>query len=341
MPRAGLLALVLSLAIASGAQASPGLPFSFAWSGVAGAGGYLIEVADAQGDPVLSKKVGASARAETLSLRPGKYRLRMVTLNRFLRAEAASPWMAFRVGEAALPIETPRTSPVVQAPPIVQAPPPLPPALVPAEEPRVVLTPQPEPEPTLPPAIPPYAPNAAPAKKAASRHALLLSAGWSYGLPLADWASIYSATPKSAFLRADYSFKPVDPQASSRGVGLALGLESRYLGLDNSGNDGIVSSSLSVFSVALDPSIVWTLPFMSIRARAGVGLAYSSLDAASALEGAGSRIDSLDLLLMGATSLEIPIVSRMRLGFSGDYEYYLYSRGMDWFGASAYAAIDF
>ena len=80
---------------------------------------------------------------------------------------------------------------------------------------------------------------------------------------------------------------------------------------------------------------------MSIRARAGGGLAYSSLSAAPPTGGPDGRTDSFDLFFMSDLGFEFPLADRIRLGLSAGYERFFYTRGMDLLEGSTYAALDF
>lgn len=202
----------------------------------------------------------------------------------------------------------------------------------------------PIPAPAAPPAVAnvqPVRPTETPQTEA-MHHTLLIGLGWEYGLPMTEWGSIYGATPESVFLNVDYFLTPFDRPVSGSSLACALGLDSRYMGFSSAGGSSFVSSSLTGFTLAVDPSATWSLPFMSIRARVGGGLAYSSLDAASSTGGSNSTTRSLDLLVMSELSFEFPLAAHIRLGISADYEHFFYSvQGMDLLGASTYAALNF
>ena len=68
---------------------------SFSWKPVPGAGGYSVEVRDANEGPLPSHKVD-EAKVD-LSLPPGDYSIRIVSLNHFMRSEGASPWMKIKI----------------------------------------------------------------------------------------------------------------------------------------------------------------------------------------------------------------------------------------------------
>ena len=89
-------------------------PFPIHWKAVAGAGAYLAEVTDPEGQLVATEQVPAGKTSVTMSLVPGPYQLRLTTLNRFLKAESDTGWVAFHVAAP--------TAPVVKANPLALSP---------------------------------------------------------------------------------------------------------------------------------------------------------------------------------------------------------------------------
>jgi hypothetical protein len=75
--------------------------YPVSWDAVPGAGGYLVEVVNEQKEPVFKQRV--SENRIMLSLFPGSYSLRITTLNRFMRRESATHWIAFLVPAAGPP----------------------------------------------------------------------------------------------------------------------------------------------------------------------------------------------------------------------------------------------
>ncbi len=86
-----------------GAQNLPAQPFSFRWKPVDGAGAYLTEVKNPDGEVVVSRQVTADQTSMTLSLVPGPYTLRLSTLNRFLKPESATEWVPIHIAATAPP----------------------------------------------------------------------------------------------------------------------------------------------------------------------------------------------------------------------------------------------
>ena len=84
--------------------APAGQPVVISWNAVAGAGGYLIEAANAAGEVVLAERAPSDAIEKTLSLPPGSYNLRMTTLNRFLLPEESTAWMPVHVQSLQPPV---------------------------------------------------------------------------------------------------------------------------------------------------------------------------------------------------------------------------------------------
>ncbi len=98
--RAALFAAALSAAptslAAQGAYAGPALPamdapatLVFAWKSVPGAGAYLVDVKDASGKTLPNGRTKETTI--TLSLPPGTYSIRVVSLDNFLRQKAPRP----------------------------------------------------------------------------------------------------------------------------------------------------------------------------------------------------------------------------------------------------------
>jgi hypothetical protein len=183
--------------------------------------------------------------------------------------------------------------------------------------------------------------NVGPTQAKPAGHRFLAGLGWSYGLPLTQWGGIYGPTPECAFLRLDYFFSPFDRPSSGSCWNFALGLETRYAGFSDVKDSSLVPSSLASFSFALDPSATWSIRALSLRARLGGGLAYSSLKATSPAGGSANSSDSFDLLAAGELGVEFPILPFARLGLAFDYERLFLTQGMDLLGISTYAAFDF
>jgi hypothetical protein len=183
--------------------------------------------------------------------------------------------------------------------------------------------------------------NLAPTQAKPAGQRFLAGLGWSYGLPLTQWGGIYGPTPECAFLRLDYFFSPFDRPSSGSSWNFALGLENRYAGFSNVKDSSLVRSSLASFSFALDPSATWSIRALSLRARLGGGLAYSSLKASPPAGGSANISDSFDLLAAGELGVEFPILPFARLGLAFDYERLFLTQGMDFLGLSTYAAFDF
>jgi|GEM_PF-6028341 hypothetical protein len=110
LARAALFAAALSAAppslAAQGAEAGSdtgaALPamdapatVAFAWKSVPGAGAYLVDVKDASGKSLPTSRTNETKI--TLSLPPGIYSIRVVSLDNFLRPEGASAWKQVRV----------------------------------------------------------------------------------------------------------------------------------------------------------------------------------------------------------------------------------------------------
>lgn len=94
---AAILCLLFFSATATFAQTHESLPYYIEWEPVEGAGGYDIEVTTASGAPTLVKRLGAGETSVDLNLPAGKYRFRISTLNKFLRADSTSDWVPFTV----------------------------------------------------------------------------------------------------------------------------------------------------------------------------------------------------------------------------------------------------
>jgi hypothetical protein len=170
---------------------------------------------------------------------------------------------------------------------------------------------------------------------------VLIGAGWQYGLPLNEWGNRYNGTPQSALLRIDCFLTPFDRPASGSAWDYAVGLDARYARFSNPGSSSLVASSLSSFAFAIDPSLTWSLPWMSIRARAGGGIAYSSLKADSSTGDSSTINGSFDFIGMGELAFEFPIVRNLRLGISADYTYLFLTTSMELLSASTYVAYAF
>lgn len=90
-------------------------PYKFSWKPTEGAGGYLAEVQDFSGNAVTSQQVPSALTSITFQLVPGSYQLKMTTLNRLLKPEAATDWLPIHVA-AAGPPKVGSVSPIVVAP---------------------------------------------------------------------------------------------------------------------------------------------------------------------------------------------------------------------------------
>jgi hypothetical protein len=93
-----LLGLIL---ISIDLHADDELRYPVSWDAVSGAGGYLVEVKD-QGQEIILTRTVEKNRIE-LSLSPGRYLFRVTTLNRFMRNESATRWIAFQINAAKPP----------------------------------------------------------------------------------------------------------------------------------------------------------------------------------------------------------------------------------------------
>ncbi len=87
-----LLGLLL---IPIGLYAEDELRYPVSWDAVPGAGGYLVEVKNQRQETVITRTV--ERNGIVLSLSPGRYLFRVTTLNRFMRNESATRWIAFQV----------------------------------------------------------------------------------------------------------------------------------------------------------------------------------------------------------------------------------------------------
>jgi len=85
------------------AQALPAQPFTFSWAAIDGAGGYLAEIRNANGNVVTSQKAKASDTSVTFNLVPGPYSLRLTTLNHLGTTESSSDWLPIHVAAPAAP----------------------------------------------------------------------------------------------------------------------------------------------------------------------------------------------------------------------------------------------
>jgi hypothetical protein len=79
------------------AQSLAPQPFPFGWKPVEGAGGYLVEVKDSQGNLTSSQQLKPSETSLSLQLLPGTYQIRLTTLNRFLKPESSTAWLPIHV----------------------------------------------------------------------------------------------------------------------------------------------------------------------------------------------------------------------------------------------------
>ncbi len=96
------LSLLLGLLlIPASLYARDELRYPVSWDAVPGAGGYLVEVKNHRQETVITRTV-ENNRIE-LSLSPGRYLFRVTTLNRFMRNESATRWIAFQVKAAKPP----------------------------------------------------------------------------------------------------------------------------------------------------------------------------------------------------------------------------------------------
>lgn len=99
-----MLALIIafvSYAEEAGIDGRGALP-RIAWEGVAGARAYLVEIAQADSDTLVASETVVESSYE-LKLPPGKYRLRVTTLNKNLRKELSTPWMDFTIKQPVIP----------------------------------------------------------------------------------------------------------------------------------------------------------------------------------------------------------------------------------------------
>lgn len=94
--------LAVLSALAS-AQSLPKQPYDFSFDAVDGAGGYLVEVQDPTGKPVVSQKLGSGQTDVSLNLIPGPYQLRLSTLNKFGRVESSTEWASVHVDALVAP----------------------------------------------------------------------------------------------------------------------------------------------------------------------------------------------------------------------------------------------
>lgn len=98
-----IVLLLIATAAVSGQDLAP-QPFTVKWKPVAGAGGYLAEVKNSRGDIVIAQQAASDLTMLELHLVPGPYALRVTTLNRFLKPESDTGWLAFHVDAATAPV---------------------------------------------------------------------------------------------------------------------------------------------------------------------------------------------------------------------------------------------
>ena len=104
---------------------------------------------------------------------------------------------------------------------------------------------------------------------------LMVSLGWMLEVPLGDWGAIYQTSPAGAAARVDYFLTPHAKPESGSALDFALGADARFVSFGKNGDPTFVSSSLTSLTITVDPSLTWSLPFMSVTARVGGGLTYS------------------------------------------------------------------
>ena len=170
---------------------------------------------------------------------------------------------------------------------------------------------------------------------------LLISAGWLLEVPLGDWGAIYHTTPAGAAVRADYFLTPHAKPESGSALDFALGADARFVSFGKNGGSSFVPSSLSNLTVAIDPSLTWSLPFMSVTARLGGGLTYSGLDASSDTGGSSQFSSSIDISALSELNVLFPISDWFTLGVSASFHHLFLTHSMDLFGASSFVSVNF
>lgn len=96
--------LFLALTFLLFAETNNSLPYYIQWDSVQGAGGYTVEVRTPKGDTVYTEQFDSSAKDAELDLTAGKYQFRIVTLNKLLKADNATDWVAFEVLSMTAPV---------------------------------------------------------------------------------------------------------------------------------------------------------------------------------------------------------------------------------------------
>ena len=86
------------------AETQDSLPYYIQWDSVQGAGGYIVEVRIPEGDTVFTKQFESSAKDTELDLPAGKYQFRIMTLNKLLKADNATDWVAIEILSVAAPV---------------------------------------------------------------------------------------------------------------------------------------------------------------------------------------------------------------------------------------------
>jgi len=96
--------LLFSLPVLLQAEALDSLPYYIQWDSVPGAGGYTVEVRAPEGETIFTKQFEPTAKETELDLPAGKYQFRIVTLNKLLKADNATNWVAFEILAETAPI---------------------------------------------------------------------------------------------------------------------------------------------------------------------------------------------------------------------------------------------
>jgi hypothetical protein len=162
----------------------------------------------------------------------------------------------------------------------------------------------------------------------------LVSLAWMPELPLGDWGAIYGGTAAGAGLRADYFLTPHGTPSVGSALDFAVGVDGRVASFGQASSSAFIPSSLVGVALSIDPSVTWTLPFLSVTARAGGGLAYSRLDASG-------TSTSVDLAAVSELDMLVPVSDLFLLGVSATYRHLFLTHGMDLFGASTFVAFNF
>jgi len=101
-----LLASILFIAVPvlPQAEAKDSLPYYIQWDSVQGAGGYAVEVRNPKGETVFTKQFQSTEQDTELELPAGAYQFRIVTLNKLLKADNATDWVAIEVLAVTAPV---------------------------------------------------------------------------------------------------------------------------------------------------------------------------------------------------------------------------------------------